>query len=103
MKCLSLVQTFPPDARVTPTQTALVHAGEFPVPTLPVCVAGKGGRPGRYGMTAGGTDPAFPSAPAVRAKPERGEMADTRTHTHSCTQGHQKKKKRGRGHLSLGR
>lgn len=39
-------------------------------------------------MTVSGTHPAFPLAPAVRAKPEKGEMAEIHTF---CTQGHQKK------------
>ncbi|CAK6963020.1 Hypothetical predicted protein, partial [Scomber scombrus] len=33
--------------------------------------AGKGESPERYGMTVSGTRPAFPLAPAVRAKPEK--------------------------------
>lgn len=35
-------------------------------------------------MTVSGTHPAFPSAPAVRAKAEKGEMADIYTLTHKA-------------------
>ncbi len=34
-------------------------------------------------MTVSGTHPAFPSAPAVRAKAEKGEMADIYTLAHT--------------------
>lgn len=72
---------FSPGAQVTRTETALVRTSEGPVFTLPVCLlvtererAREG--PECYGMTVSGTHPAFPSAPAVRAKAEKGEMAD---------------------------
>lgn len=72
------MQRFPPGTQVTQTETVFVHIREGPAFTFPVCLLVKGEGPERRGMTVSGTRPAFPSAPGVRAKAEKGEVADYR-------------------------
>lgn len=86
MKCLSFMERFffPLLLRLHGLKqhlSVLVRAQVFYPSCLP---AGKGERPECCGMTVSGTHPAFPSAPAVRAKAEKGEMADIYTLTHKA-------------------
>ena len=83
MKCLSFIEHFPLALRLRRLKQRLSILARAQI--LPfLSAAGKGERPERYGMTVSGTRPAFPLAPAVRAKPEKGEMADIYTLTHKA-------------------
>lgn len=83
MKCLSFIEHFPLALRLCRLKQRLsifVRAQILPF----LSAAGKGERPECHGMTVSGTRPAFPLAPAVHAKTEKGEIADIYILTHKA-------------------
>lgn len=85
MKCLSFIQRFPLVLRLHGLKQRLSILARAQFFTLPVCLLVQETGQQHYGMTVSGTHPAFQSAPAVRAKAEKGEMAEIYSLSHSLT------------------